>query len=151
MSYVKAFGKWLLATVATTSLVLIAYKLTFSTVEKNPKVPQPAIDYTNAVVILLTTVSVIFTVCALILAILGIVGFRNLKRDAGKFASQQALSSIDVAFSEGGIALQQIENEFTREDGHLKKWVERKLRQEVIELLPLIIDRLPNAPERSRT
>jgi hypothetical protein len=105
-------------------------------------VSAAGIDYTNFVVILLTTVTVIFSVCALVLAVLGVVGFRSLKREAGKFASQQALLEIASAFSEGGRAHTQVQAEFTREDGHLKRWVERRIRGEVIALLPLVIGRL---------
>lgn len=133
----------ILAAIATLALAVIAYKLVYGVVKKSNSITPVSIDYTNAVVILLTTVTVIFSVCAVALAVLGVFGFRNLKRDAGRFASREALREIGTAFEEGGVALAQIELEFTREDGHLKRWVDRRLRQEVIELLPLIIDRLP--------
>jgi hypothetical protein len=131
-----------LALLATVALGIIAYRLAASHVTGVNAGQKPVIDYTNIVVILLTTVTVIFTVCALALAVLGVIGFRSLKRDAGKFASQQAISAISSSFKEGGQALTKIQDEFTKEDGHLKKWAERRIRHEVIALLPLIIDRL---------
>jgi hypothetical protein len=131
-----------LAVIAAVALAAIAYNLTSGVIER-VQGPSPArIDYTNMVVILLTTVTVIFSVCALALAVLAVVSFRGLKREAGKFASQQAASAITNAFNEGGKAHTQIQEEFTRYDGHLKKWAERRIRQEVIELLPLVADRL---------
>lgn len=137
----------IIAAIGALSVAVLAYKLTFGVL----KVPQEelsgSIDYTNVVVILLTTVTVIFSVCALALAVLGVMGFRSLKKEAGKFASEKALSEISSAFSEGGRANLQIQEEFTREDGHLKKWVERRIRQEVIALLPLVIDRLKDKPD----
>jgi len=133
-----------LALIITMTLAVIAYKLTAGYLTKVGGTKEVVIDYTNIVVILLTTVTVIFSVCALALAVLGVIGFRNLKRDAGKYASQQALAAISSAFEEGGRALNQIQNEFTKDDGHLKKWAERRIRHEVIALLPLIIDRLPS-------
>jgi hypothetical protein len=127
------------------ALCLIAYKLTAGLLAPIGAASPVTIDYTNIVVILLTTVTVIFSVCALALAILAVVGFRSLKRDAGKFASRQALAAISSSFDEGGRALMAIQEEFTREDGHLKRWSERRIRQEVIALLPLVIDRLQNS------
>jgi hypothetical protein len=135
-----------IALIATLALAVIAYKLSFGAAAENPTQPSTGIDYTNFVVILLTTVTVIFSVCALVLAILGIVGFRSLKKEAGKFASQQALAEIAAAFDEGGRAQLQIRKEFTDPDGHLKKWAEGRIRKEVIELLPLITDRLSRNP-----
>lgn len=132
-----------MAAIATLALAVIAYKLAFGSLEAEAAPTPPGIDYTNVVVILLTTVTVIFSVCALALAVLAVVGFRSLKRDAGKFASQQALIEITAAFNEGGRAHDQIQEEFSKEDGHLKKWAARRIRQEVIALLPLVMDRLP--------
>ena len=129
------------AFVSTLALVVLAYKLTFGALRPSARLPE-GIDYTNIVVILLTTVTVVFSVCALALGVLGVVGFQSLRKEAGKFASQRALAEISTAFNEGGSAHIQIQSEFTREDGHLKRWVERRIRQEVIALLPLVIDRL---------
>jgi hypothetical protein len=131
-----------IAFIATLALAIIAYKLSFGASGEPASPSSTGVDYTNFVVVLLTTVTVIFSVCALVLAVLGIAGFRNLKREAGKFASQQALAEIAAAFDEGGRAQLQIRKEFTDEDGHLKKWAEARIRKEVIELLPLITDRL---------
>lgn len=133
----------LLAVLATLSLSVIAYKLSYGASVEQTTTSVGNIDYTNFVVVLLTTVTVIFSVCALVLAVLGVVGFRNLKKEAGKYASQQALLSIAAAFEEGGPALLQIREEFTDDDGHLKKWAEKRIRNEVIELLPLIMAGLP--------
>jgi hypothetical protein len=132
-----------LAVLATVALSVIAYKLIGGQLTNVGSSREVAIDYTNLVVILLTTVTVLFTVCALALAVLGIIGFRSLKKDAGRFASEQALSAISSSFDEGGPALAKIQDEFTKEDGHLKKWTQGRIRREVIALLPLVIDRLP--------
>jgi hypothetical protein len=51
-------------------LSVISYKLTFSSLGTVRSNTIEAIDYTNVVVILLTTVTILFTVFALILAIL---------------------------------------------------------------------------------
>lgn len=134
-----------LAVLITASLLVIAYKLTGEQLTPAGNAREVKIDYTNIVVILLTTITVFFTVCALALATLEVIGFRSLKRDAGRFASQQALSAISSSFDEGGQALAKIQDEFTKEDGHLKKWAEGRIRREVIELLPLVIDRLPSS------
>ena len=131
-----------LALLITVALSLVAYKLNAGNFVRSDNAHQSAIDYTNMVVILLTTVTVIFSVCALALAVLGVIGFRSLKKEAGKYAAQQALSAISSSFDEGGRALKKIEEEFTREDGHLKRWAERRIRHEVIALLPLVVDRL---------
>lgn len=136
-----------LALIGVLALSVIAYKLTYGVLRSPSANPEAGIDYTNVVVILLTTVTVIFSVCALALAILAVVGFRSLKRDAGKYASQQALSEISAAFNEGGRAHDQIQREFTEEDGHLKRWVARQIRSEVISLLPLVIDRLKDSAD----
>jgi hypothetical protein len=138
-----------LAVLAIAILALIAYNLTSGVIERVQGTAPARIDYTNIVVILLTTVTVIFSVCALALAVLAVISFRGLKREAGKFASQQAANAITSSFNEGGKAHQQIQEEFTREDGHLKKWVERRIRQEVIELLPLVADRLGGGKDAS--
>lgn len=132
-----------LGVLATAALFVIAYKLIGGQLTNAGGTRAVTIDYTNLVVILLTTVTVLFTVCALALAVLGIIGFRSLKKDAGRFASEQALSAISSSFDEGGQALAKIQDEFTKEDGHLKKWAEGRIRREVIALLPLVIDRLP--------
>lgn len=131
-----------LSLLAAIALCVIAYLLIAAYVTPATANSAVAIDYTNMVVILLTTVTVIFSVSALGLAILGVVGFRSLRREAGKFASAEALRAISSSFDDGGRALSKIQDEFTREDGHLKKWTERRIRQEVIALLPLVIDKI---------
>ena len=70
-----------LAILATATLFVIAYKLIGGQLTNAGGSRSVAIDYTNLVVILLTTVTVLFTVCALALAVLGIIGFRSLKED----------------------------------------------------------------------
>jgi len=117
-------------------LSVISYKLTFSSLGTVRSNTIEAIDYTNVVVILLTTVTILFTVFALILAILGVWGFHNIKIDAGKFAQNSAIEAIRDAFDENGEALKQIQQEFQNE-GPLREWVRRQIRSEVTEQLAL--------------
>jgi hypothetical protein len=117
-------------------LSVIAYKLTFSSLATVRSDTLETVDYTNVVVILLTTVTILFTVFALILAILGVWGFHNIKIDAGKFAQNSAIDEIRAAFDENGEALKQIQQEFQNE-GPLREWVQRQIRSEVTEQLAL--------------
>lgn len=129
------------ALIASGSTAVIAYNMTSNASERFSAATGEKIDYTNVVVILLTTVTVIFSVCAIALAILGVVGFNNLKRDAIRLASQKASAEIESAFLEGGSALTHIENEMTR-DGHLKEWLNTRIKNYVFEFLPLSISEI---------
>lgn len=128
--------------VVALSLFALACKAVYSLLKLSQSAQGPVIDYNNVVVVLLTTVTVIFSVFAIALGLLGAVGFQNLKKDAGKHAETQALNEITKAFSPDGVAIDRISEEFSRDDGHLKPWMMKRIRIEVIELLPLIIDRV---------
>ena len=100
------------------------------------------VEYNDLLTVLLTTITVLFTVCAIVLTVLGIVGFRNLKRDAGRYAEAQALAEIAKAFGPNGNGTARIEQEMRSENGHHRQFVERRIRSEVIDLLPLVADRI---------
>lgn len=126
---------------ATVSLFILACKAIYGLVHLSQSAQGPVIDYNNLVVVLLTTVTVIFSVFAIVLGLLGVFGFNNLKKDAGKYAEAQAIGEIEKAFSPDGIALQHISEEFRRDDGHFKPWMTERIRMEVVLLLPLVMDR----------
>jgi hypothetical protein len=132
----------ILAFLATLGICIVAYYAIHSLLIGAPTKSAVAVDYNTILTVLLTTVTVIFTVCAIVLAILGIFGFRNLKRDAGRFAEAQALAEIERAFGPKGRGTVRIEQEMQSDDGHHRQFVERRIRSEVISLLPLIADRI---------
>jgi hypothetical protein len=131
-----------LALCFTVAVCIIAYYAVFSLLHAAPSKSAVVVDYNAILTVLLTTVTVIFTVCAIVLAILGIFGFRNLKRDAGRYAEAQALAEIAKAFGPTGSGTSRIEEEMQSEDGHHRQFVEKRIRAEVISLLPLIADRI---------
>ncbi len=131
-----------LALCFTIAVCIIAYYAIFSLLHGVPSKSDVAVDYNAILTVLLTTVTVIFTVCAIVLAVLGIFGFRNLKRDAGRYAEAQALSEIAKAFGPTGRGTIRIEEEMQSKDGHHRQFVEKRIRAEVISLLPLIADRI---------
>lgn len=102
------------------------------------------VDYSQLVVLLLSTVTIIFAIAAVILTILGIVGYRNLIARASKHAESQVQKKIESAFSEGGIAVQRIDAAFDRKDGKLHPWMEERIRIEVIEIIPFVVDQTLN-------
>lgn len=114
-------------------------------------------SYEDIVVILLTTVTVIFTVSALVMSVLGFLGPRAIKREAAKFAERAVLQSVDDALKSDGKAIKLLEERFPPHDGPIKTWLEDRINQQVINLLPLIIGRIgvasdigpidPNAPD----
>ena len=115
-------------------VAIISYKISFSTLDLSNASGAISVDYTNIVVILLTTVTILFTVAALFLALLGVLGFNNIKVEAGKFAKTSALEQITTAFQEDGEALNQIRLEFQK-DGPLRELIERQISIEVTEKL----------------
>lgn len=131
-----------LALLFTLATCVLAYYAIFKLLNEAPSKSTVAVDYNVILTVLLTTVTVIFTVCAIVLAILGIFGFRNLKREAGRFAEVQALAEISKAFGPTGSGTVRIEHEMHRSDGHHRQFVEQKIRTEVIALFPLIADRI---------
>ena len=143
-----------IAVVIALCAIVIAGRIILEILDIVPSTEKPVVDYNSIVVLLLTTVTVIFSFCAIVLAILGIIGFRNLRENAGKYAEEQANSKIESAFKEGGVAIKRIDIEFRKEDGHFRPWMQERIRKEVIELLPLIADRAiisqANIPENSQ-
>lgn len=131
-----------LACFFTVATCVLAYYAIYNLLNGAPSKSAVAVDYNVILTVLLTTVTVIFTVCAIVLAILGIFGFRNLKREAGRFAESQALAEIVKAFGPKGSGTIRIEHEMQRTDGHHRQFVEQKIRAEVIALFPLIADRI---------
>lgn len=131
-----------LALCFTVAVCIIAYYAVFSLLHGAPSKSAVVVDYNGILTVLLTTVTVIFTVCAIVLAVLGIFGFRNLKRDAGRYAETQALSEIAKAFGPTGSGTKRIEEQMQSEDGHHRQFVEKTIRAEVILLFPLIADRI---------
>ena len=132
----------ILAFFVTAAICVLAYYALFSLLTGKSEKSSVIVDYNGILTVLLTTVTVIFTVCAIVLAVLGIFGFRNLKRDAGQYAEAQALSEIAKAFGPNGSGTVRIAQEMQSENGHHRQFVERRIRAEVISLLPLIADRI---------
>lgn len=99
-------------------------------------------SYEEIVVVLLTTVTVIFTVSALGIGILTFLGPRALRREAGKYAEKAVLRSIEDALKPQGEATKLLESRFPPNDGPIKVWIEERVERQVITLLPLIIDRI---------
>lgn len=132
----------LLAAIAVVALCVIAYSETLGLLRAVPSKDDVVVDYNDLLTVLLTTVTVLFTVCAIVLTVLGIVGFRNLKREAGRFAESQALAEIAKAFGPSGNGTARIEHEMRNENGHHRQFVEKRIRLEVIDLLPLVINRI---------
>lgn len=140
-----------LALLSTVAVCILAYFAIFSLLKGAPSKTAIAVDFNAILTVLLTTVSVIFTVCAILLAVLGIFGFRNLKRDAGRYAEEQALAEIARAFGPSGKGTARIEQELRSENSHLRGFVEKTIRAEVISLLPLVADRLNASSIRMAT
>jgi hypothetical protein len=137
MGFRRNFLYPVLAVLATICLVVIAYNLVSGVVLEVPATANPKLDFVNVAIILLTTVTVIFSVCALILGLLGVIGFQKLRREAGNFAVVKTIEEIEKSFEAEGAASLRIEKEFQDEDSYLRKLVERRVRAEVYELAPL--------------
>ncbi len=98
-----------------------------------------AVDYVNIVVILLTTVTVLFTIAALALAVLAFYGYRNIQKDAAN-AAEKAIESklnekIRTSFKVGGAAFEEIKSEITADNGALGNWLRNEIEREVTEQL----------------
>ena len=117
-------------------LAVVAYNISFSSLETTTNSGLKSVDYTNIVVILLTTVTILFTVAAIFLALLAVLGFNNIKVEAGKFAKTSAIDEIKLAFQEDGEALKQIQRELQNE-GPLRDWIRRQIGIDVTEQLAL--------------
>lgn len=122
----------------TICLIILAHQAIDSLMYAAPPAEAARIDYVNIVVILLTTVTLVFSVAAIALGIIGAIGFRNLKKEAAKYAAEHAKETIQKSFQKGGTSIVYIDSELRREDGHLRRWMEERVRQEVTLLLPLL-------------
>jgi len=116
-------------------LGFIAYRIAYSTLATDPSGHLQIVDYTNIVVILLTTVTVLFTVAAIALGLAGIWGFRNIKEAAGEYARQSVSREIGNAFEPGGAAYEEIRREFQNDYAPLNRWLRHQIRREVTESL----------------
>jgi hypothetical protein len=137
MKFRRTFLYPALAAITTISLAIIAYSLISNVVLEVPNADNPKLDFVNVTIILLTTVTVIFSVCALILGLLGVIGFDKLRKEAGRFASEKTVQEIEKSFEEEGAASLRIEREFQDETSYLRRLVERRVKAEVYELAPL--------------
>lgn len=137
-----------LALLTTIAICVLAFIAIFSLVKGVPAKNVVAVDFNTILTVLLTTVSVIFTVCAILLAVLGIFGFRNLKREAGRYAEAQAMAEISRAFGPNGKGTKFIEEEMLKKDGKYRAFAEKIIRSQVTSLMPLVIDRINTEPFR---
>lgn len=149
MEFRRTYLYPVLAVLITISLGIIAYSLMSSVVLEVPSTENPKLDFVNITIILLTTVTVIFSVCALILGLLGVIGFDKLRKEAGRFASERTLQEIEKSFEEEGAASLRIEQEFQDEGSYLRRLVEKRVKAEVYELAPLFaaLNRQEDNPE----
>lgn len=153
MKYFVSF----LATTIALGVLVIAYSLLFGMLVAVPEGAKVETSFENIVVILLTTVTVIFTVSALVLAILAFLGPRAIRREAKKYAEAALLAALDDAMKPDGKATKLLQQRFPPNDGAAKDWMKERIEDQVIKLLPLIIDRVgiksefgavdPSAPE----
>lgn len=138
MKYIFA----VLLTIIAIGICILAYGQIYGLLTPVVSPAKVETSYADIVVILLTTVTVIFTVAALALGVLAFVGPRALKREAGKYAEAAVVKSIDDALKVGGSAAKLMEASFPPNDGPMKDWMEQRVERHVISLLPLIMDRV---------
>lgn len=118
-------------------LAIVTYQVTYSTLLPDASRQLQIVDYTNVVVILLTTVTVLFTVAAIALALAGIWGFRNIKEAAAEYARRSVALEIGKAFQPGGAAYEHIRKEFQDPDAPLNSWLRNEISRQVTETLAL--------------
>ncbi|KPM22137.1 hypothetical protein AAJ72_13385 [Citromicrobium sp. RCC1885] len=131
-----------LATILVIAVSVIAFASLYGTLVAVPQSGSVETSYENIVVILLTTVTVIFTISALIIAILAFMGPRAIKREARKYAETALLDALDKAMKPEGKATNLLKERFPPNAGPTKDWMEERIERQVISLLPLIIDRI---------
>lgn len=105
-----------------------------------PSEEYVVVDYNNAVVIVLTAVTVIFSISAIALAVLGLIGFENLKRSAGNWAANRALLEIKNAFTDDGPAMKGVKQHI--ESHEFRSWMENQIQKNVYYFLPIVADRI---------
>jgi hypothetical protein len=95
------------------------------------------ISYTDVVVLLLTTVTVIFAVAATALTLVGVWGFKNLIEDASKYAAKAADveigRTIQRAFESDGIFAEGMANEVREGNGPFAEWLRAEVQRQVRE------------------
>ncbi|MBA4046357.1 MAG: hypothetical protein C0471_18360 [Erythrobacter sp.] len=97
------------------------------------------INYTDLVTILLTTVTVIFAIAAAALTLIGVWGFRNIKKDAGKYAANEAdkeiTKVIQSALQPGGTFMETLGQEIQGGEGPFGQWLRVQIERQVTEQL----------------
>lgn len=116
----------------------VTYRWTSSTLIPATPGSKVIIDYTNVVVILLTTVTVLFTVAALALALIAAVGVRNMRRGAEQYARSSIASEIDRAFDQGGLAYVEIQRQFEDPANPIHQWLRNEIGREITDQLSLV-------------
>ena len=120
----------------------IAFNAIYTLLSAAPQGGAVATDYEGIVVILLTTVTVIFAISALVIGILALMGPKAIQREAGRYAEKAVIKSIDQALQPNGRATKILEDRFPPNEGPIKTWIEERIERQVIALLPLILDRI---------
>jgi len=131
-----------LLTFIALALAVLAYYAMREMLVGVPPQSEVKTSFENVVVILLTTVTIIFTLVALIIAILGFYGAKAIKEEAGKFAERAVIDAVEEALSPEGKATLMMNDKFPPNDGPIKDWMEERIERQVISLLPLIMDRM---------
>lgn len=78
---------------------------------------------------------------------MGFVGYRNFIASARRHAEGEVKKSIELAFKEGGVGRETIEAAIVTQDSDLRKWLEQRVRIEVIEMMPYFVDKQINPVE----
>lgn len=138
MEAFRRWTTWAAILVSALALITLAVVHLYAMIDGPVTAKSAGVDYTVFITILLTTVTIVFSFGAILLAVIGVVGFKNLKSDAAKFAASKTDAEIRKAFQADGYAIKLIQSEFQRDDAHLKEWMQSRIRIEVIELFPLI-------------
>lgn len=100
------------------------------------------VDYNTVTIVLLTTVTVVFSFAAIVLAVLGYVGYNNLINEAGRKAEQRVLDEIDEIFGASGSASEWLESQIQKPGGEYRKFLESQIRSSVFQLMPIVLDKM---------
>ena len=131
---------WLVVAALIAFLVLMAIiSFRWLTGAVAPAAPDATriVDYTNFTVILLTTVTVVFTIAAVLLAAGSIMGFRTMRRGASDYARRGVAREIDRAFEQGGAAYEEIRRQFTDPTQPLHLLLRHEIGRQLTEQLSL--------------
>lgn len=132
------FIKYFLGFLATASLCIISFFLIKDGLVPIGSAQKPVVDYVNVVVILLAAVTVILTIFAILMAVLGFFGFDELKRRAAKYAETAADKKIDEKFSNEGFVQSRIDAMFLDPTQEFRGWLEQRIQISVIEAVPFM-------------